>query len=156
MSENFSPEIWTLKGVVRVLEHKAELVSFPVPNYGEQHLSLKLNPKQLHNAGLFADGVPPVHELYVGVPDFRPQLSDRMAATFNACKGIPTKQLEGIELIKPRPLEEYHEDEGYVLWWTFPIEEPPYCGAPFCSDWPGYHTHWTKILLPAEPGEGEQ
>lgn len=29
-----------------------------------------------------------------------------------------------------RPIAEYHEDMGPVLWWTFPIEEPPYVGTP--------------------------
>ena len=29
-----------------------------------------------------------------------------------------------------RPIEEYHEDMGPVLWWKFPIEEPPYVGTP--------------------------
>lgn len=50
-----------------------------------------------------------------------------------------------------RPLEEWHEDLGNQLWWKFPIDEPPYCGHPRDTDWPGYHTHWTPIPLPAEP-----
>jgi hypothetical protein len=29
-----------------------------------------------------------------------------------------------------RPISEYHEDMGDVLWWKFPIEEPPYVGSP--------------------------
>lgn len=45
-------------------------------------------------------------------------------------------------------LEDWHEDYGDALWWTLPIEEPPYCGNPLCSDWPGYHTHWTRIVEP--------
>jgi hypothetical protein len=32
--------------------------------------------------------------------------------------------------VTPRPIEEYHEDMGPVLWWKFPIEEPPYVGTP--------------------------
>jgi hypothetical protein len=48
------------------------------------------------------------------------------------------------ELQNPRPLDEYHEDYGSVLWWLLPVNEPPYVGAPGDSDWPGYHTHWTK------------
>ena len=61
-----------------------------------------------------------------------------------------------------------------MLWWRFPIEEAPYVGSPldlghqfevvirrhgegeevgsyFVGGWPGYHTHWTPIPLPAEP-----
>lgn len=29
-----------------------------------------------------------------------------------------------------RPIAEYHEDMGPVLWWKFPIEEAPYVGSP--------------------------
>jgi hypothetical protein len=80
--------------------------------------------------------------------------------------------------IKARPLSEWCEKDGDVLWWKFPIEEPPYCGSPldlgktvevettvrtFTSEeqspifrqhvggWPGYHTHWTPLELPEEP-----
>lgn len=54
-----------------------------------------------------------------------------------------------------RPLDEWHEDVGNVLWWRFPINEPPYVGSPLDSDWPGYHTHWTPIICPSDP-TGEQ
>ena len=72
---------------------------------------------------------------------------------------------------KARPIAEYHEDMGDVLWWKFPIEEPPYVGSPLhlghtveivvrthageethrimVGGWPGYHTHFTPILEPA-------
>ena len=53
-----------------------------------------------------------------------------------------------------RPLEEWHEDFGDVLWWKFPIEEPPYVGSPLDVEWPAYHTHWTPITVP-EPPKGE-
>lgn len=33
-------------------------------------------------------------------------------------------------LITPRPIAEYHEDMGAVLWWKFPITEAPYVGSP--------------------------
>ena len=54
-------------------------------------------------------------------------------------------QLEKNDLQRLRPLEEWGEEYGDVLWWTVPISEPPYCGNPLCSDWPGYHTHWSKL-----------
>ena len=73
-----------------------------------------------------------------------------------------------------RPLREWREDFGAVLWWRFPIDEPPYCGTPHdlghtvelhtqdgpkpriaarttIGGWPGYHTHWTPIAIPAAP-----
>ena len=50
-----------------------------------------------------------------------------------------------------RRFEEWSEADGDVLWWTFPIEEPPYVGSPLDSDWPRYHTHWTAIPVPGGP-----
>lgn len=50
-----------------------------------------------------------------------------------------------------RPIEEWHEDFGDVLWWKFPIEEPPYVGSPLDEKWPDYHTHWIPIPLPTPP-----
>jgi hypothetical protein len=64
------------------------------------------------------------------------------AADRGAAPGNPAVQGE------PRPLAEWHEDLGPMLWWFFPIEEPPYVGGPLDTDWPGYHTHWTPIPVP--------
>lgn len=48
---------------------------------------------------------------------------------------------------KARPLDEWHEGFGFTTWWTWRdgewLGEPSYIGSPLCSDWPGYHTHWT-------------
>ncbi|MEB3421762.1 hypothetical protein ACFSDD_17635 [Salipiger marinus] len=76
----------------------------------------------------------------------------------------------------PRPLDEWHEDRGDVLWWCWRdgawLGEPPYVGTPLdlghtvechthaetgeapaarfmVGGWPGYHTHWTP--LPTQP-----
>lgn len=54
-----------------------------------------------------------------------------------------------------KPISEWHEDDGAVLWWRFPVEEPPYVGDPRWEDWPGYHTHWTPIEVPAAPPKVE-
>lgn len=71
-----------------------------------------------------------------------------------------------------RPLSEWHEDMGPVLWWAWPITEAPYIGTPldlpqrntlslngreiavFDTNvgWPGYHTHWTPLpAVPVQP-----
>lgn len=50
-----------------------------------------------------------------------------------------------------RPLAEWHEDNGAALWWRFPVEEAPWSGTPLCEDWPGYHTHWTPLVVPSAP-----
>lgn len=52
------------------------------------------------------------------------------------------------EELVARPLSEWHEDMGPKLWWHFPVREAPYVGSPLCDDWPGYHTHYTKIIVP--------
>jgi|688.fasta_scaffold01261_16 hypothetical protein len=57
----------------------------------------------------------------------------------------------GLEAKNACPAEEYHEDMGNVLWWLFPIDEPPYVGMPIDDDWPGYHTHFTRLICPDEP-----
>jgi len=71
------------------------------------------------------------------------------------------------DLHTPRPLEEWDEEDGPVLWWEFPIQEAPYVGTPHdtghtveievtvlgrttgifreVGGWPGYHTHWTPL-----------
>ena len=55
------------------------------------------------------------------------------------------------DLTTPRPLATWHEDDGAALWWSFPIDEPPYCGSPLSSDWPRYHTHWTPLPAVVAP-----
>ena len=34
-----------------------------------------------------------------------------------------------------------------MLWWRFPAMdlESPWAGTPNDSDWPGYHTHFTRL-----------
>lgn len=49
-----------------------------------------------------------------------------------------------------RPLSEWHEDDGPVVWWLFPVHEPAWIGTPLDDGWPGYHTHWTPHPKPPE------
>lgn len=71
---------------------------------------------------------------------------DKLTADILIANGVTVQECA-------RPLEEWGEDYGDVLWWKFPIEEPPYVGSPLDADWPGYHTHWTPITLPQLPQE---
>jgi hypothetical protein len=57
----------------------------------------------------------------------------------------------GLEAKKARPLDDWHESDGAVLWWAFPVNETPYVGAPIDTDWPGFHTHWTPLIVPDAP-----
>jgi hypothetical protein len=59
----------------------------------------------------------------------------------------------GADAKQARPISDWHEACGVVLWWSLPVEEPPYCGRPDDDDWPGYHSHWTPIVVPHSPGE---
>lgn len=66
----------------------------------------------------------------------------------------------------PKTLDEWHEDDGSVVWWTMGedgqwLGEAAYIGSPLdcganvpvsvgdnhfvacVGGWPGYHTHWT-------------
>jgi hypothetical protein len=55
-------------------------------------------------------------------------------------------------MLAAKPFESWSDDDGVVLWWVFPIQEPPYVGSPLDSEWPGYHTHWTPLpLFPLDP-----
>lgn len=68
---------------------------------------------------------------------------------------IAINKLEQIEEPKPekveaRLAEHWHEDIGDVLWWNFPVEEPPYCGTPLDEHFPKYKTHFTTIDMPTE------
>jgi hypothetical protein len=52
--------------------------------------------------------------------------------------------------VQPRPEHDWHEDDGAVLWWRFPVQEPPHCGTPHDSDWPFFEDEsdrlwWTPI-----------
>lgn len=57
----------------------------------------------------------------------------------------------GLDAKQARPLADWHEAVGVVLWWRCPVDEPPYCGSPVCDDWPEYHTHWTPLIVPYDP-----
>ena len=59
--------------------------------------------------------------------------------------------------IEARPADDWDEEHGDVLWWSFPIEEPPYLGSPisFHRDGsptvPDHCTHWTPVFVPHDP-----
>lgn len=60
-------------------------------------------------------------------------------------------RVERETLLVARHANDWNEDDGPVLWWKFPITEPPYCGTPLDDRWPDYVTHWTPTPLPKEP-----
>ena len=47
-----------------------------------------------------------------------------------------------------KPFAFWTEEDGPVLWWKFPVVEPPYVGSPIDDDFPEYVTHWTVIEVP--------
>lgn len=95
---------------------------------------------------------------------------DKLMISAASISAIATAIREAIESDRAgraqeaRPLEEWHEDMGDVLWWKFPVTEAPYVGSPTClgqtveihdykgvvargqvGGWPGYHTHFTPL-----------
>ncbi|WCG32975.1 hypothetical protein PML78_12405 [Enterococcus dispar] len=54
------------------------------------------------------------------------------------------------EKVEAHLAEHWNEDIGDVLWWNFPVEEPPYCGTPLDEHFPKYKTHFTTIDMPNE------
>ena len=52
-----------------------------------------------------------------------------------------------------RPLDEYHEDLGPVLWWTLPVREPPYVGTTLDIGFPDGITHFTPCRDPLNAGD---
>ncbi|RXE79403.1 hypothetical protein [Enterococcus durans] len=52
--------------------------------------------------------------------------------------------------------EHWNEDIGNVLWWNFPVEEPPYCGTPLDERFPEHKTHFTTIDMPNEIEKSKQ
>jgi hypothetical protein len=82
-------------------------------------------------------------------PDYRSLCIELLDALENDGYWEALCQRARAALAQPAPLarpdNEYHEDMGAVLWWCFPIDEPPYCGSPLDSYWPGYHTHFTQL-----------
>lgn len=102
---------------------------------------------------------------------------DFSANANNPNESDPTK-MTIVEVYQPtaRPLSEWNEFIGDVLWWRFPDPEAPYVGTPndlgyvvevwtydggngprvasrtTIGGWPGYHTHWTPLPpVPKEP-----
>lgn len=66
-------------------------------------------------------------------------------------KELSKIERESIDKRLPLSLGSWHEDDGPVMWWRFPINEPPYVGTPLDDDFPDYVTHWTRVELPIEP-----
>lgn len=92
---------------------------------------------------------------------------ERSSATAarSLCAEMGERLREAVTTNHPRPLAEWKEDDGDVVWWTWRdgewLGEPAYIGSPLClgfgvpvsvgenefvanvGGWPGYHTHWT-------------
>lgn len=60
---------------------------------------------------------------------------------------VPPEAVEMVQACAARPLDEWNEDMGHVVWWCLHdgqwLGEPAWIGSPLSEDWPGYHTHFT-------------
>ena len=50
-----------------------------------------------------------------------------------------------------RHIDEWHEEDGPVLWWRGPITEPPYVGTPDYEDFDDTYKWWSSIDIPEIP-----
>lgn len=90
---------------------------------------------------------------------FRIWLSSPVADIAPAAKDVALRFVSDYEtlsgevrhLIDVHPRDAWHEDVGPVLWWKFPICEPPYSGDPRDEDFPEHVTHWSRIPVVKEP-----
>ena len=84
-----------------------------------------------------------------GVEANNKTLSTGVFAGLGIAKSVLTK-LEEPQKVIAQLSEKWHEYIGPVLWWDFPVEEPPYCGTPLDDDFPKYKTHFTELHIPDE------
>ena len=97
-----------------------------------------------------AESAPPVGELYQHPETGKtvPLLRDDHELLWYV-RSPPSWLLVGPLYLHPpgqqtaRPLADWHEDDGAVVWWKLPVDEPAWIGTPLDDAWPGYHTHWT-------------
>lgn len=64
------------------------------------------------------------------------------------CDACATVEVAMTRTRQARERDEWGEEDGPVLWWRFPVTEPPYCGTPLDDDFPEYVTHWTTFEVP--------
>lgn len=64
----------------------------------------------------------------------------------NNLKALLDAYKEFTVLITVRPASEYQDEYGDVLWWNFPVCEPPHFSSPSSSDWPGDRwSHFSRL-----------
>lgn len=113
---------------------------------------VRLHDEQADRADKADAEVERIRRLYVERGDLllataleRDRLSDDLARARKVVEDLST----------PRSRDSWHEDDGTALWWTLPVEEPPYCGTPLDDDFPDYATHWTPLPALAEHDQAE-
>ena len=110
----------------------------------KQYLESDITSREFHAANDLKKGPNSPHvnnyKYYAG----QQSIALRILAMLNESEYIPGP------VVYASPISKYHEDMGSVLWWKFPIEEPPYVGSPLDTEWPGYHTHFTHFKTPVE------
>lgn len=64
----------------------------------------------------------------------------------NSLKALVATAKELTKVTTVYPASEYQDDYGDVLWWNFPVCEPPHFSSPAASDWPGDRwTHFSRL-----------
>ncbi|WP_205733871.1 hypothetical protein [Enterococcus avium] len=100
------------------------------------------------NLEMFANPTWKPEDADAPTPDFKDGYNAASKANIKIINQLdePTKVIAQLS-------EKWHEDIGPVLWWDFPVDEPPYCGTPLDDDFPKYKTHFTELHIPDEVEE---
>jgi hypothetical protein len=92
------------------------------------------------------------HETHYRIMGLQTQLSSLLDAV-NELQEADTTLLN---LRRARPRDEWEWENGDVLWWRFPVVEPPFVGHMGNENFPDYVTHWTPLPpLPYEEDDGQ-
>lgn len=75
---------------------------------------------------------------------------DKIVKLGQKLKAYEDTDLEPEDMLNAKPLKDWYEEYGDCLWWSFPVEEPPYCGTPLDCDFPDHVTHFTRLVIPQD------
>lgn len=101
--------------------------------------------KRLTRRSEVGEGLPVKH---INIRHADTTSEDTLTEILEALAAYEDTDLRPEEMHKARSLAEWGEDYGDCLWWSFPIEEPPYCGTPLDCDFPDHVTHFTRLVIP--------
>jgi hypothetical protein len=99
-------------------------------------LRMRCNRESCATCDLEADAADEIERLQADLDALKQTLAGVKSMHANALEKLQRLQAIVNRLHTPQPLSSWHEEIGNVLWWSYPICEPPFSGEPYDSDWP--------------------